>query len=218
MDVKKAIELRQSIRRYKEGDVTDADLRQILDAARLAPSGKNLQNWHFMVIRRREVKEELGRVILEKNQAIAAAIEEKDWEKGRRFRKFCDRFTMFYLSAPILVLVYSCDVKPDGYEEMKLIDTPYYELNRLFQRSPALMNIGAAMENINLRAIELGYGMCWMTGQNYAAEEIQQYIEKTTGFRKPGYFFTCMFTLGVSEEGQPSPAKKALEEIVTWLD
>lgn len=217
MDVKTAIRLRQSVRKYKEGEVAEEDIRQILEAGRLAPSGKNLQNWHFIVIRQRALKEAIGQVIAEKNHAIASAMDEKDLEKGRRFRKFCKNFTLFYLEAPVLVLVYSCDVPPDGYEELRLIDTPYYDLNSLFQRSPALMNIGAALENINLQAIELGYGMCWMTGQNYAAKEIEKLIEEEIGFRKAGYFFTCMFTLGIAEDNLPSPPKKELEEIVTFV-
>ena len=217
MDVRDAIEKRQSVRKYKKGDIPETDIREILDGARLAPSGKNLQNWHFLVIKNLELKEAISRVIWEKNEAIAKKLDRKDPEKGNRFRKFCKNFTMFYLNAPVLVLVYSCDASPDGYEELKQIDTPYYELNRLFQRSPALMNIGAALENINLRAIELGYGMCWMTGQNYAAEEIETLMREEIGFEKQGYYFTCMFTLGIPEENLPSPAKKKLDEIVTWI-
>lgn len=217
MDVKTAVELRKSVRRFKEGGIPEEDIREILDAARLAPSGKNLQNWHFIVIRDAAHKEALSQVIWDKNEAIAAQMDLRDPEKGARFRKFCKNFTMFYLNAPVLVLIWSCDAVPDGYPELAFIDTPYYELNKLFSRSPGLMNIGAAMENMNLRAIELGYGMCWMTGQNYAAEEIQRWEEETIGFKRDGWYFTCMAAFGIPEENLKTPPKKSLDEIVTWV-
>ncbi len=217
MDVKTAIALRKSVRKYKKGDIPEEDILEILDAARLAPSGKNIQNWHYLVLRDQEKKEDLAKVIWDRNEEIASQMDIRDPEKGARFRKFCKNFTMFYLKAPVLVLIWSCDAVPDGYPELKLIDTPYYELNRLFARSHSLMNIGAAMENMNLRAIELGYGMCWMTGQNYAADEIQKWVEETVGFKRPGWYFTCMAALGIPEENLPQPPKKQLDEIVTWI-
>lgn len=216
MDVKEAVGLRKSVRKFKAGMIPEEDICEILEAARLAPSGKNLQNWHFIVIRDDGQKESLGQVIAAKTEAIASEMDLRDPEKGARFRKFCKNFTMFYLDAPVLVLIWSCDAVPDGYPELEFIGTPYYELNRLFARSPGLMNIGAAMENMNLRAIELGYGMCWMTGQNYAAEEIQQWQEETIGFKRDGWYFTCMAALGIPEENLKQPPKKSLDEIVTW--
>ena len=101
MDVKTAISLRKSVRAYQAGEVPQKDICEILDAARLAPSGKNLQNWHFLVVRDPIQKEALAHVIWEKNQAIAQKMEEKEPGKGERFRKFCKRFTMFYLDAPV---------------------------------------------------------------------------------------------------------------------
>lgn len=51
MDVYEAIATRRSIRRYKPDPVTEDQLTRILDAARLAPSWKNLQCWRFVVVR-----------------------------------------------------------------------------------------------------------------------------------------------------------------------
>jgi len=50
MDVSEAIETRLEIREYAEEPVGTADKRAILDAARLAPSGKNLQHWDFVLL------------------------------------------------------------------------------------------------------------------------------------------------------------------------
>jgi len=51
MDIFQAIRGRRSIRRYKDLPVEDEKIEQILDAARLAPSWKNMQCWRFLIIR-----------------------------------------------------------------------------------------------------------------------------------------------------------------------
>lgn len=54
-----AIEKRRSIRKFLDTPVTDEQLRELLRAAMLAPSAKNGQPWHFVVIRRGETMEAL---------------------------------------------------------------------------------------------------------------------------------------------------------------
>jgi nitroreductase len=51
MEVFEAIQKRRSVRAYQNRGVEDEKLQKVLEAARLAPSAKNLQNWKFVVIR-----------------------------------------------------------------------------------------------------------------------------------------------------------------------
>ena len=51
---------RRSIRKYKQNPVPDELITQILEAARLAPSGSNRQPWHFIVVKDPETKKKLG--------------------------------------------------------------------------------------------------------------------------------------------------------------
>src|SRR5512133_4147542 len=50
MDLFQAIVSRRSIRKYQETPVEAEKLRLVLDAARLAPSWKNMQCWRLLVI------------------------------------------------------------------------------------------------------------------------------------------------------------------------
>jgi len=50
MDVKKAIELRSSVREYLSKAVEEEKLHEILEAARLSPSAKNFQERRFVVV------------------------------------------------------------------------------------------------------------------------------------------------------------------------
>ncbi|MDD4690528.1 MAG: nitroreductase family protein [Eubacteriales bacterium] len=51
MEVFTAIQGRRSIRKYESTPVEEEKLSKVLEAARLAPSASNLQNWKFIVVR-----------------------------------------------------------------------------------------------------------------------------------------------------------------------
>ncbi|HXL02495.1 MAG TPA: nitroreductase family protein [Candidatus Atribacteria bacterium] len=51
MDFKELIQTRRSVRKFRAEEVEEEDLREILEAARLAPSAINLQPWKFIVIK-----------------------------------------------------------------------------------------------------------------------------------------------------------------------
>jgi len=59
MDVYEAIRTRTSVRGYRLEPVEDEKLKRILEAARLAPSGKNGQPWTFIVIKDAAIRERL---------------------------------------------------------------------------------------------------------------------------------------------------------------
>jgi len=58
MNVKEAIEKRKSIRKFKEKEVPDKIIKEVIDASRRAPSGHNLQSWHFIVVKKGDTKSE----------------------------------------------------------------------------------------------------------------------------------------------------------------
>lgn len=59
MDVFQAIGDRRSIRKYKDQPVEREKVERVLNAARLAPSWKNMQCWRFLVLDRAARKEAL---------------------------------------------------------------------------------------------------------------------------------------------------------------
>jgi len=61
MDVFTAIAQRSSVRAYKATDVEEDKLKKVLEAARLAPSASNRQDWKFVVVRDKETKKKLAR-------------------------------------------------------------------------------------------------------------------------------------------------------------
>jgi nitroreductase len=61
MDVLECIRARRSVRSYKNQPVEEDKLKQVLEAARLAPSAANRQNWKFVVVRDAELRRQLAR-------------------------------------------------------------------------------------------------------------------------------------------------------------
>lgn len=214
------ISKRQSIRKYKDESISRKDIEKILDAARIAPSGKNLQNWQFFVLDKKETIEELCEVVDAKNQEICTELAKRDEEAGARFRKFCTHFTLFVKNAPAVILTFGRDYLPSGYQELKRCDASADVLNYLaYKPNPGMQNIGAAMEHMALAATDMGYGTCWLTSANYAAEGIQSLIKEKTGFDNEEYFFTCMMSVGVPADVEhKSPKRKNLEDIVCFVD
>ena len=58
----KEITARRSIRKFKEQPVGDDMILQLLESARLAPSGSNTQPWHFIVVKSEAAKKRLAEV------------------------------------------------------------------------------------------------------------------------------------------------------------
>ena len=64
LTVWEAIKIRRSIRKFAPDDVPEEMIEQMLEAARLAPSGANYQPWRFLVVRDQELRKELSRICL----------------------------------------------------------------------------------------------------------------------------------------------------------
>lgn len=62
VDVLTLLKSRRSIRVYEEKPVPRDMLLKVLEAGRWAPTGANLQPWHFIVVTGKEKRNELGKV------------------------------------------------------------------------------------------------------------------------------------------------------------
>lgn len=219
MELQEILLKRQSIRHYKKGDVPREAIEKIVRAAGTAPSGKNTQHWHFVCIKNRALIDKIAQVIIDKNEVISQMMDLKDKEKGDKFRKFVKNLTLFFLDAPVLVVVYTSTYFPSGYHEMTFAEMPKETTDDIvYFRSPGMQSLGAALENFTLKAIDLGYGTCWLTSANYAAKEIEALLLSELGFEKKDYFMGAMMSLGIPEENAKSPKKKTFDEIFTYVE
>ncbi len=60
MDVMDAIRTRRSIRAYKDKPIENEKLSAVLEAGRLAPSARNQQEWKYVVVKDKALREKLA--------------------------------------------------------------------------------------------------------------------------------------------------------------
>lgn len=94
MNIYEVIQKRRSIRSYKPDPVPEEKLNRLLEAVRLAPSGKNGQPWRFIVVKDKKLREAL--VPACRDQAfiaeaplviVACAREEESYQKQGGYMK-----------------------------------------------------------------------------------------------------------------------------------
>ena len=84
MQVYDAVRSRLTVREFKPDAVPDLVILKLLEAGRLAPSSRNLQPWHFIVIKNKDTLRRIaeiassGRFIADAPMAIAIAMENAD--------------------------------------------------------------------------------------------------------------------------------------------
>ncbi len=165
MDVIEAIRARRSIRRFKTEPVPRALVERLLEAATLAPSGKNLQPWSFLVLEGEK-----------KNRAAAILLEIVE---RRRIRGeptgSAEASARVMTEAPVTILVYDrvwrTDLPgPPGIEDPEPITDDGIGNRPL--NIVDLQSIGAAIQNMLLAAQDLGLGTLWICDALLAHEEI----------------------------------------------
>ena len=96
MEVYECVRARRTVRSYRPDPVPGAVVDKLLRAGRWAPSSRNSQPWHFIVVRNRETLRELGaiaasgRFVADAPMAIAIAMdnaERPDLDAGRALQQ-----------------------------------------------------------------------------------------------------------------------------------
>ena len=150
MEFDQAIQTRRSIRNFKPDPVSDKAIFDILEAARLAASGSNIQPWRFIIIRSPEMKEKLKTATIYR----------------------------FALKAPVVIAcctnLSALDTRPDrvveliqaGVFDKVEVDGEYVppERNQEQVLTYLNMNVGIAITHMMLKAVDLGLGSCWIGG------------------------------------------------------
>lgn len=68
------INSRRSIRKYDSKPVEEEKIMELLEGARLAPSGHNTQPWHFIIVKSQETKEKLAELSHNQKWMLTAPV------------------------------------------------------------------------------------------------------------------------------------------------
>ena len=192
-----AIQTRRSIRKYKPEEISREVVREIIEAGRLAPSGKNKQPWKFIVYGGSSKKELL-------DQMEAGIRREKSGEalliKSAYGLPDAENTLRIMREAPILIIVLNTAGK-----------SPFESLtaDERFTEIVDSMSIGAAIENMLLCAKDLKLGSLWIANTCFAYPELVNHIGTTAQLMGA-------VALGTADESPRQRPRKAMEEIAEY--
>jgi nitroreductase len=156
MNTFEAINSRRAIKHYDPAHrMTDAEIRQLMEAALQAPTAFNIQNWRFVTVLDPEVRKQIRAVAWDQAQVTDSSLlivlcADKDaWKKdAARYWKNAPQPVQDFLVPAI---------------------GQYYEGRDQVQRDECMRSCGMAGMTIMLAAKAMGYDSCPMDGFDFDA-------------------------------------------------
>jgi nitroreductase len=191
VDTLQAIAERRSIRRFQDKSLPDRIVRQILESATLAPSGKNGQPWRFYVVRedKRDEMVRLMREGIEGARETGIPLGSAEWTAGIMER------------APVTVFV---------FDESALLDEHRQEIGARLGGVVSVQAIGAAIQNMLLAALELGVGSLWICDVFYAYDALTAWLGET-------HPMIAAVSFGYPDESPGPRPRKSVDEVTTGV-
>lgn len=192
--INEAIRSRRSIRKYRNMDISKADIEQIIEAGSLAPSGKNKQPWKFLIYGREKKRE----LLLQMEKGIRRETEGNSLLPESDYGLPDAKNTLRIMrEAPILIMV----LNPEGKSPFEAITA-----DERFTEIVDTLSIGAAIENMLLQAEELSIGTLWIGNTCFAYPELVDYMGVSGQL-------TGAVALGIADE-KPLPRPRKKMEII----
>jgi nitroreductase len=191
VNTREAIAGRRSIRKFQDRPLPDEVVEQILEAATLAPSGKNGQPWRFYVVREDKRAEMVGVMREGMARAREAGLPLGSSEGSARIME----------RAPVTVFVFNAATLAANHNLEAVLG-----LANLVE----VQGIGAAIQNMLLAALELGVGSLWICDVFYAYEELTAWLGET-------HQMIAAVSLGYPDESPGPRPRKPVSEVTTWV-
>ena len=163
MELSDVITSRRSIRKFRQEDISADTIRLLLDAARLAPSGSNLQPALFVVAQSQAAKETLSRYTP---------------------YKFIAKASVIFVCCADLTAMTTRDSRVGELLNEGVFEGVDIDMNDPAATSPVMddaavkaylsMNVAIAIEHIVLKAVDLGLGSCWLG--RFDRDKLKEYL------------------------------------------
>ncbi|GAB6179684.1 nitroreductase family protein [Desulfotomaculum defluvii] len=153
MEVIAAMKARRSIRKFKPDPIPDSYVQEIIEAARLAPSGSNLQPTRFVVVKSDEARMRLNEgtpmnFVSKAPVVLVCCVDNQVFEHyGKRVNELKEAGA--FLGTPLE------DVKATDLSSQRTQD-------EVAMKAYLGLNAAIAIDHITLRAVDLGLATCWI--------------------------------------------------------
>ncbi len=186
------------IRRYTDQPVPREMIDALIEAGTLAPSPHNRQPWRFAVVMgdaRARLATAMGAQLRSDLQADGAPADVIQKDVARSHQRIT--------SAPVCIVacltMRDMDVYPDAHRNAA-------------ERWMAGQAVAAALQNILLKAAELGVGACWMCAPLFCPEVVVQTLGLPTDWEPQ-----ALLTIGFPADDGKARGRRRLDEVRVWV-
>lgn len=194
-----AIRKRRSIRKYKKDSIPEEVILELLDAARLAPSGCNAQPWRFKIVK--DVNTKL--------QLVQAAYNQKFISEAPVVLVVCANIKQ-YLDKSVSGIHDLGKIGAVKNEIVEIIEDRVEKLRYLKVREigPLIaVNVAIAVEHIVLRALDFDLGTCWVRLFDWQkVKEIFNWDDDT--------YVVALLPIGYPNESPEQRKRLSLQEVM----
>ena len=195
MNTEEAIKARRSVKHYDPTHhMTDEEINKLLSLAVLSPTAFNIQNWRYIVVQDKGLRQKIRAAAWDQAQVTDASLliilcaDLDAWQKSPdRYWKNASKEVQEFM--------------------VPLIDS-YYHGKEQVQRDEAMRSCGIAAQTLMLAAKSMGYDSCPMDGFDF--DKVGELIQL------PDDHLISMFIVigkGV-KEAWPRPGQLTLDDIV----
>lgn len=199
MEFNDVIKKRRSIRKFRQDMVPNEMIMHILQAARLAPSGSNLQPARFIVVKSTEGKEKLKECtplpFVHNAPVTIICLADTGAFNGREIRMYELREAGAFIDTPLDGAGFAEAMKNRAV--MSEADAASY----------LKFNTAIAIDHMTLRAVDLGLGSCWIGMFD------QKKVRETFGIDSR-YLVTALIPVGFPDQDPEPRPRISMDEIL----
>ena len=199
MELIQVMQARRSIRKFRPDPVPDEYIHQLLAAASLAPSGSNLQPARYMVVKSAAGRAKLADctplpfVAKAPVVFICCADSTAMGTSGQRFKELKEAGA--FVETPLDTL------SPTEYAQRRI------GMDEAAVKAYLNLNVAIAIDHINLRAVDLGLGSCWIMMFD------QDKVRKAFDIDEQ-YLITALLPIGYPDQDPGPRPRLVLDQIV----
>ncbi len=192
MKTLESIQARRSIRKFTGDPVSEEDIRALLEAATLAPSGKNKQPWRFVVVQGDGKRAEMIEAM---NTGIANA-------EAMGIPAGSSKWTVKIMAhAPVTIFIFA---------DMKTPEQGIPDYGQMLGVLVDVQSVGAAIQNMLLEATDRGLGTLWICDVFYATRELGEWLGEDR-------LMVAAVPVGVPDETPNPRPRMSVDEVTTWV-
>lgn len=205
MELKEALEKRTSIRNFTNDPIPLEDIKELVRRASMAPSVNNYQPWKFYAITNQEMLNKLAVAVSDQ----ILSLESNESKRSEQIKNQVSWYSTFFKDAPLMIAL-----ALEPYETVleKGVKQNHEAINRM-RNYPDIQSAGAAIQNLLLSSVDMGYGACWLSSPLVARDQINSIV----GI-EADHNLIAFVAIGKTEKDPQPKAKKEIDDILFLID